>query len=45
MDKEWAATAGKIGQKRQSLGSQKVPRFSSYETEVFSVFRSKFPYF
>ena len=25
----WAATAGKIGLKRQSLGSQKVPSFSN----------------
>jgi hypothetical protein len=41
----WAATAGKIGPKRQSLGSQKDLSFSNWQTEVFSVFRSKILYF
>ena len=41
----WAATAGKIGFKRQSLDKQKDPRLSNWETEVFSASRSKVPIF
>ena len=41
----WATTAGKNSFKRQSLGSPKDLSFSNSETEVFSVFRCKFPYF
>ena len=41
----WAATAGQIGLKGQSLGSRKDPSFLNWETDVFTVFRSKFPHF